>query len=117
MTQFAHETRIKAVRKRQLCSACDKYIKVGEGAQKWAGKFDGQFSSLYYHHDCRAAEIGLNALRDYRYGDEWVGLGEAESDDYAWLKANHPTPYKRMFMSREQWDAEPMTMPTEGEMK
>lgn len=99
---FIEERAIKATRKRHLCSACDKWIEPKEAAINWAGVTGGQFGSVYYHPECRAAEIAINrqyGLRD----DEWMSLIDADPEDRQWLKAEHPFPYLRMCMTREQW--------------
>lgn len=98
---FSGEKTVKATRKRHVCIACNKFIEIGESAINWAGMTDGDFNSVYYHHECRAAEIGLNDLAGLR-GDEWMGLSEADREDYPWLKAEHPIAYRRLLMTREQ---------------
>lgn len=101
---FIDERYIKATRKRHVCNACDKWIEVGEAAVHWVGVTDGDFGCAYYHPDCREAEVAYNRLRGYRFGDDWFRLCEdAEPEDYSWLKSEHPIPYKRMLMTREQW--------------
>lgn len=101
---FISEKPIKATRKRHVCSACDKWIEIGEPAVNWCGINDGQFDSVHYHPECREAEVAINRLQDWRCYDDWMRLCEAESDDYSWIKAEHPLPYKRMMMTREQWE-------------
>lgn len=98
---FSGEKTVKATRKRHVCIACNKFIEIGETAINWAGMNDGDFSSVYYHPECRAAEIAINDLHDCRF-DEWMGLSDAESEDYPWLKAEHPIAYRRLLMTREQ---------------
>jgi hypothetical protein len=102
---FVRETSVKATRKRHLCIACDKWIEPGEAAKNWAGMHEGDFNSVYYHLDCRVAEVALNDLMGWRGGDDWERLCDTDSENYAWLKAEHPLPYRRMLMSREQWAA------------
>jgi hypothetical protein len=104
---FISEKPIKAVRKVHVCSACDKWIEIGEPAVNWCGVTDGDFGSVHYHPDCRKAEVAYN--REYldSYYDEWVSLAEAEHDDRPWIKENWPVPYLRMCMSRAQWRAQP----------
>lgn len=104
---FISERPIKATRKRHLCSACDKWIEVGEPAVNWAGITDGDFSSVHYHPDCRKAEVAYNeTYLDRHWSDDWYPLHEREADDNAWIKENFPVPYKRMCMTRNQWAAE-----------
>jgi hypothetical protein len=98
------ERHVRAVRKPHLCWACDKWIYPGESALTCVGVTDGQFWSLYYHHDCRQAELELNELHEWWYNDEWMRLCEAESDDYDWLSDTHPGPYERMRMTRVQYE-------------
>lgn len=100
---FINERTIKATRKRHLCIACDKFIEIGEPAVNWAGVTDGDFSSVHYHPECRAAEIDYN--HEYLGGgwpDEWACLRDCEPDDRPWIKANHPIAYLRMCRTREQ---------------
>ena len=109
---FVNEKPIKATRKRHICGACNKWIEPGESAINWAGMVDGDFYSNHYHPECREAEVAYNALKDWRGGDDWYALHEAEREDRPWLKAEHPLAYKRMLMSREQWAA--LATPTKG---
>lgn len=102
---FLSERAIKAVRKRHVCDACDKWIEVGEPAVTWCGLNDGQFNSVHYHPDCREAEVALNQLHDWRDYDDWMRLCEAEAEDRPWIKEKWPTPYLRLCMSRAQWAA------------
>jgi hypothetical protein len=103
---FVTEKPVGAVRKRHLCSACDKWIEIGEPAVNWAGTTDGDFSSVHYHPDCREAEIAFNRhAQTDRYADEWQGLLDAEPEDRPWIKANWPLPYLRMCMTRKQYAA------------
>lgn len=106
MSQVLREDKIKAVRKQHLCIGCMKHIHVGKPAVTWVGINDGDFNSVYYHPECREAEIALNDLHDYRFYDDWLQLCEAESEDYPFLKKEHPIAYKRMMMTREQHDKE-----------
>lgn len=100
---FISEKPIKAVRKLHLCSACDKFIEVGEPAINWCGVTDGDFGSVHYHPECRAAEIAYNReCLDVYDGDGWTRLCEADHEDRPWIKANHPIAYLRMCRTREQ---------------
>ena len=102
---FFSEKTVKAVRKRRACVACSQWIEISESAVNWTGLVDGEFSSVYYHPECRDAEVALNDLIDYRLGDDWLPLYEAERDNYPWLHREHPLTYKRLIMTREQWAA------------
>lgn len=102
---FRDERLVKATRKRHLCQACDKWIEIGEQAINWVGMTDGEFDSLYYHTDCREAEVALNRLHDWGWYDDWMRLCEIESEDRPWLKTEYPEPYLRMCMSRERYAA------------
>lgn len=102
---FVTEKPVKAVRKRHLCSGCDKWIEIGETAVNWCGTSDGDFNSAYYHPDCREAEIAFNKISGTHHADEWQGLSDAEPEDRPWLKAEWPIPYLRMCMTREQYAA------------
>ena len=107
MNLVLREETIKAVRKPHLCIACLKLVKVGKQAITWVGLSDGDFNAVYYHPECRKAEIAINDLYDYRFGDEWIQLCDVDSEDYRFLKSEHPIAYKRLLMSREQYDKEP----------
>lgn len=102
---FVREQAISATRKRHLCEACDKWIEPGEPAINWAGVTDGDFSTAYYHPECRQAEIALNRANDL-YNDEWTRLCDlVEREDRPWLKREHPLAYQRLYMTRDQWAA------------
>lgn len=101
---FSGEKAVKATRKRHVCIACNQFIEIGEAAINWAGMNDGDFSSVYYHLECRAAEIAINDLHDC-YGEDWMGLSDADREDYPWMKAEHPIAYRRLIMTREQYVA------------
>lgn len=102
---FVNEKPVKAVRKRHVCSGCNKFVEIGEAAINWAGMTDGDFSSAYYHPECRAAEVGINGLHGL-HNDEWMGLVDADWEDFPWLKAKHPVAYRWLLMTREQRSAE-----------
>jgi hypothetical protein len=111
VVSFVEERAVKATRKRHVCTSCDKWIEPGEPAVNWAGVVDGEFSSAHFHPECRKAEVELNELHDWRFGDDWLRLcDDAEPEDYPWLKAEHPLPYRRMLMTREQWAAQGMQL-------
>ena len=101
---FVNERTIKAVRKPHLCEACCKRLQVGEAAINWAGLTDGDFGSAYYHPECREAEIAYNHMIGSHY-DEWTPLHDADRESYPWIKANHPTAYRRMLTPRARYDA------------
>ncbi len=107
MGGFIQERHVKAFRKRHVCQGCDKWIEPGEPGKAWVGVVDGQFSHVNYHVECREAEVELNNLEDYRHYDDWSRLCETDSENYAWLKNEHPVAYMRMLMTREQWAAYP----------
>ena len=108
---FRNERAIKCTRKRHMCNACDKWIEPGEAAINWSGMTDGQFASIHYHPDCREAEVALNGLHDWRDFEDWMRLCDADHEDRPWIKAEHPTPYLRMCMTREQYAALKATPP------
>jgi hypothetical protein len=92
---FSSETNVKACRKPHRCIACNWTIAVGEPAVNWAGVNDDGFSSVYYHPECRAAEIAINHLHG-TFGDEWFGLNEIDDEDRPWLREEHPIVAARM---------------------
>jgi hypothetical protein len=94
MTCFSEKS-IRAVRKAHQCVGCLKMLAVGDPAVNWTGLNDGDFVSVYYHPECRDAEVALNTLHG-TFGEEWQGLADAEREDYPWLKAEHPTAYLRL---------------------
>ena len=93
---FSREWSVKAVRKVHRCDCCGKPIEMGQAAIRWSGMTDGDFGSAIMHPDCRAAEIAMNELKDYRLGDDWWPLREIESDDHEWLAEEYPVVAARM---------------------
>ena len=87
---FSTETKVGAVRKAKRCDACGKMVEVGQPAIKWAGTTDGDFGTLAYHVDCRAAEIALNKLHDTWSNEDWIGLWDFDWEDADWLLADYP---------------------------
>ena len=70
-------------------------IEVNEPAVNWSGLTDGDFSTVYYHPECRIAEIAINNLHR-TFGDEWMGLHEIDDEDRPWLREEHPVVAQRM---------------------
>jgi hypothetical protein len=101
--RFLSEKPVKGVRKRHICQACDKFIEIGEAATNWCGINDGQFDSIYYHPDCREAEVAFNRLHEWGWMDDWMALSDREPEDNPWIKAEWPVPYLRLCMTREQY--------------
>ena len=97
MHDFTKFRDIKSTRASHKCSGCTRAIFPGSPAFYFAGLFDGYFGYGYYHTDCRAAEVGLNDLKDYRNGDDWILLSDLDSEDREWLADEYPTVYARMF--------------------
>lgn len=94
---FYSEKPVKSVRKARPCNGCGVRIEVGETGLGCAGHYDGQFWSALYHHDCRAAEIGLNDINGVRDGDEWMNLGDDMGwEDWPWLIEAFPAVAERM---------------------
>lgn len=87
---FSSETSVKAIRKARHCDACGKLVEVGQSAIKWAGTTDGDFGTLLYHPDCRAAEIALNKLSGTWSNEEWIGLWDFDWENADWLLAEYP---------------------------
>ena len=100
---FYRETLIKAVRKARQCCACSRVIDSGMPALNCAGSGPDGFWAADYHTECRAAEIGFNDLKDYRWGDEWYPLHEMEFDDWQWLLAEYPIVAERMNITSERY--------------
>lgn len=93
---FVCEKAVKAVRKANRCDACSQMVEIGQPAVRWAGVQDGEFHSLLYHPECRAAEIELNDLREtVRNHDDWVGLFDLDWEDWRWLVEKHPVVAER----------------------
>lgn len=92
---FASTRTVKAVRKAHKCVGCDRMIEIGQPAERWSGMTDGDFASVIYHVDCRAAEIELNKLASTDW-DEWMGLADIEDDDWDWLIEEYPAVAARM---------------------
>ena len=94
---FVSETTVKAVRKRHRCEGCGKHIEIGEPAKRWAGMSDGDFVSVIYHPDFRAAEERMNELAGWRYGDDWYLLNDdLGREDWPWLIEEFPAVAARM---------------------
>lgn len=89
------DQRINRTRKDHLCEGCGKPIPAGCQAYKYTGIEDGIFS-LYYHPDCREAEIQLNELHSLMW-DEWISLRDIEREDHEWLRENHAVVAARLF--------------------
>jgi hypothetical protein len=86
---FINEHPVKATRKRAQCVGCLKMIDVGSPAIRWAGMVDGDFQSVAYHPECRAAEIAWNAMIGNDAYD-WLSLSEMDREDWPWLIVEHP---------------------------
>ncbi len=94
--EFMSEQKIAASRKEHRCEACCQMIALGQPYVRWSGKVDGDFSSVAYHPECRAAEIALNQNYDTN-ADEWVSLAyDREGDDDDWLRAEWPLVAERL---------------------
>lgn len=93
---FSSETMVKGVRKQHVCDGCGKRIETGTPAVRWSGMTDGEFGTCIYHPDCRAAEVALNDVHGWGYGDDWMGLSDLEHDDLPWLAETYPAVYQRM---------------------
>lgn len=99
---FASETEHKA-RKAHKCDACNRAIEVGTTYTRWAGTTDGDFSEAKYHAECRAAEIAFNKLIGTDW-DEWMGLDDAEADDWPWFLEEHPVVAVRLGITQAKYD-------------
>lgn len=100
---FCSEREIKSVRKARRCAACRKMVEVGSRAIGWAGTIDGDFSTATFHVECRVAEIELNKLAGNDW-DEWMGLDDAEADDWPWLLSDHPVVAARLGITQQKID-------------
>jgi hypothetical protein len=87
---FSSERKVGAVRKEKRCDACGKMVEIGQPAIKWAGTTDGDFGTLVYHVDCRAAELALNKLHGTWSNDDWISLADFDFEDGDWLLAEYP---------------------------
>lgn len=99
---FTRERAVKATRKEHRCVGCERTISAGSAAVRWSGLTDGDFSSVIYHPDCRAAEIDLNKAYDTDWG-EWMGLHEMEWEDWPWLVESYPAIAERMGITMEKY--------------
>ena len=105
MIDFCRETQINRTRKAHRCSGCRHSIEAGSAAITWAGKADGDFSSAYYHPECRAAEIAMNREAG-TCSDEWCGLSEVRDMDLEdWLLAEHPIAAQRVGLTDQEASA------------
>lgn len=98
---FYRERLVSTVRKQRHCCACAKLIQVGQPALDCAGHYDGDFWADTYHRECRAAECELNDLHG---AEEWMMLGDIETDDWPWLLEDHPTVAARMGITKERYE-------------
>lgn len=102
---FFSDREIKATRKRHRCGACDQPIEAGMSALYYAGMCDGEFSTAYFHVDCRAAEIAFNS-KIGMFWDEWVRLADIDEDeDWNWLAEKHPAVFARIWPKGRGADA------------
>lgn len=92
------ERKIKATRKPHQCQSCLRLIETGSPSLYYVCKnyqSDGMFYG-HHHPECREAELAMNALMDYRDGDDWYPLHEIDSETLPWLKDEFPTAYARL---------------------
>lgn len=68
------EKNIKA-KKMHTCDACLSRIQAGEDCISWAGIWEGDFYSGYFHPECRDWEVHCNKINGY-YGEDWMPLHE-----------------------------------------
>ena len=76
MLEFGGSRDIKKTRRDHTCDHCGLMIPKGFGCSYWAGKYDGDFQSVYEHHECAHEYREINHDSD----DEWMrfedGMGE-----------------------------------------
>lgn len=98
MMGYFREHPIAATRKPHRCEACQTTIETGSAANYITvhdGSSDGPFYG-HFHPDCRDAEVRLNDLHDWRGGDDWMALHEAEADDLPWIAEEFPAVFARV---------------------
>ncbi len=102
MGYWSHRN-IKATRKEHQCEGCGRTIESGSPAFYWAGDYEGDFYSCYYHSDCREAEKAWNVLNDC-WGDDYQSLctiGDEEPEDVIWLVKAFPAVAARIAERRK----------------
>ena len=96
MTDFGNFSVIKKTRKDHHCQCCDKAIVAGSAdVVHWAGKWDGEFASVHYHSECRAAEIAWNNEFDLWGDDFWNLYLLAQEEEFS----------SYLLTVREKWPA------------
>jgi hypothetical protein len=95
---FNSERIIKSTRKPHLCEGCGQTIPAGSTAQNWTGLTDGDFASVYYHPECREAEIMLNELAG-TWAGEWISLQDRDPYYDAWILTDFPIVAERLNIS------------------
>ena len=81
MGDFCSIRTIKSARKNHYCEQCGKQIHIGSSYIYGAGVFDGDFSAVHEHEDCRAAwQYFHTELLNSDFYDDWTFLREAETD-------------------------------------
>lgn len=81
MSDFYSIRTVKTSRKPHYCEQCGKQIPIGSSYVYGAGVFDGDFSAVHEHEDCRAAWQYLHGnLLESDFYDGWPFLREVESD-------------------------------------
>lgn len=100
MSEFFSSRTIKAVRKERHCESCGGKIAVGQPAEYFATKQEGDMFCWHAHPECRAAEVAFNdhissdvddflwlwQAKDVAYHDS----DEAMEASLAWLREHHP---------------------------
>lgn len=84
-------------RKDRRCDACRKPIKKGERYSSMRMKYDGEFSAVANHEDCRKAECELAELHGLYGGEDWLFVHDLEQEDRDWLKDEYPAVYARAY--------------------
>lgn len=92
---FFTERTIKATRKDHRCHGCTCVIPKGSESYYFSMTGDGGIWSGHYHPDCRKAEERLNDIVGWLYGDDWLLLHEADTEERDVLRVEFPAVYAR----------------------
>ena len=112
--EFFAESTVKG-RKEHCCDACRKPIEVGIVHSYMRMKYDGDFSAVRNHMECREAECDLAKQAGVWGPEDWLFLHDLEREDAEWVKAKHPIAWSRIADRYAYLDEEDQPMTNEPE--
>ena len=110
--EFFAESTVKG-RKEHCCDACRKPIEVGIVHSYMRMKYDGDFSAVRNHMECREAECDLAKQAGVWGPEDWLFLHDLEREDAEWVKAKHPIAWSRIADRYAYLDEEDQPMTNE----